>query len=184
MLEAELRSGDGRLICLPTTSDRLIFALWVPFEETARWNLPAGVRDAIGGQTKCRIVLVAGGGAGPIEAAAQAFGLSDLQQRVVTGVVRSGNVRTAAKVLGISYSTARETMVLVSRRLSLPNTPAVVRALVSAAFGVLPGDVDGVNLLSDMLSITPRQAQVGAHGGGGLNVYHVVFLEGHDGQLS
>lgn len=90
-----------------------------------------------------------------------AFGLSDLQQRVVTAVVRTGNVRTAAKSLGISYATARETMAAVSQRLSLPNTPAVVRAMVSAAFGVLPGDVDGVDLLSDMLRITPRQARVG-----------------------
>lgn len=160
MQEADIRSGDGRLICLPTGSDRLIFALWAPFGETNRWNLPANVRAAGESRAKCRIVLVAGGGGGPIDTAASAFGLNNLQQRVVAAVVRSGNVRDAAKVLGISYSTARETMGAAARRLSLPNTPAVVKAVVSAAFGVLPGDFDGANLLIDMLRITPRQAQV------------------------
>jgi len=160
MAEADVRSGDGRLICLPTASDRLIFALWSPFDETERWNLPATVREAVAGRTGGRIVLVAGGGIEPIEAAASAFGLSDLQRRVVASVVRTGHVRDAAKALGISYATARETMAATAKRLSLPNTPAVVRAVVSAAFGVLPGDFDGAGLLTDMLRITPRQAQV------------------------
>ena len=160
LAEADVRSGDDRLICLPTASDRLLFALWAPFDEAGRWNLPATVRDIITGRGKGRIVLVAGGAAGPIETAASAFGLSDLQRRVVVAVVRSGNVREAARALGISYATARETMAATARRLSLPNTPAVVRAVVSAAFGVLPGDFDGAGLLTDMLRITPRQAQV------------------------
>ncbi|MES2700852.1 MAG: alpha/beta fold hydrolase, partial [Pseudomonadota bacterium] len=160
MAEADVRSGDGRLICLPTASERLIFALWAPFGETERWNLPASLRETVGDRLGCRIVLVAGGGIEPIEAAASSFGLSDLKRRVVASVVRTGSVRDAAKALGISYATARETMAATARHLSLPNTPAVVRAVVSAAFGVLPGDFDGAKLLTDMLRITPRQAQV------------------------
>lgn len=160
MLEAEIRSSDGRLLCFQSDSGRSVFALWSPMDETAAWNLPSRVRNASTGQLNCRIALVVGGGAELIEIAASAFGLSNLQRRVVAAVVRTGNVREAARELQISYATARETMAAVAKRTNLPNTPAIVRAVVAAAFGILPGDFDGQTLLADMLRISARQAQI------------------------
>lgn len=158
--EAQVRSSDGRLLGLATASERLNFALWAPIAETVGWNLPPRIRDACEKAGSGKLVLVAGGGAGPLDMAAAGFGLSDLQQRVVVAVVRTGTVRDAARSLGISYTTARQTMVDVARRMALPNTPAVVRAIVSASFGIMPGEFDEEVLLADMLGITPRQAKV------------------------
>lgn len=160
LAETQMRSGDGRLLCLTSTTNRPDFALWAPLEETASWNLPQRIRDACDQAKGGRLVLVAGGADEPLEMAAGAFGLSNLQQRVVVAVVRTGTVRDAARRLGISYGTARQTMVEVARRMALPNTPAVVRATVSAAFGIMPGEFDEEALLADMLRITPRQARV------------------------
>jgi pimeloyl-ACP methyl ester carboxylesterase/DNA-binding CsgD family transcriptional regulator len=158
--EAQVRSGDGRLLCLPTSTDRLDFALWAPINETDGWNLPGRIRHACELAPGGKLVLVAGGAAEPLEEAAEAFGLSPLQQRVVVAVVRSGTLRNAARQLGIAYATARQTMADVARRMALPNTPAVVRAVVSAAFGIMPGEFDEEALLADMLGISPRQAKV------------------------
>ncbi|MCX7284894.1 MAG: hypothetical protein NTX28_12760 [Novosphingobium sp.] len=105
-------------------------------------------------------MLVANGTSEPIEAAGQSFGLSNLQTRVVTTVVRTGSVREAARLLALSYDTARETMAAAARRMSLPNTPAVVSAVVSAAFGIMPGQYDAMAVLGDMLGMTARQAQI------------------------
>ena len=86
-----------------------------------------------------RIVLVAGGAAQPLLAAAEAFGLSPLQQRVVAAVVRSGSVRHAADALGLSYATARETMAGAAKRMMLPKS-AVVQAGSRSQLQILPGD--------------------------------------------
>jgi pimeloyl-ACP methyl ester carboxylesterase/DNA-binding CsgD family transcriptional regulator len=160
MAQADTRSSDGRLICFPGVDERLVFALWATLQEAASWNLPAAVRQAAEGKPGCRIVLVAGGGTEPLLAAAEAFGLSPLQQRVVAAVVRTGNVRQAASALGLSYTTARETIAGAAKRMSLPNTPAVVQAVVEASFGILPGDVDRAFVLTEMLAITHRQARI------------------------
>lgn len=160
MADAEVRSGDGRLIGLPGPTGRLNFALWAPFGETNGWNLPARLREIAAEHAADKIVLVANGTTEPIERASESFGLSNLQCRVVAAVVRTGSVREAAQSANISYATARETMAAVARRMLLPNTPAVVRTVVSAAFGVMPGQLDGPALLADMLRITPRQAQI------------------------
>ncbi|MBE1526832.1 pimeloyl-ACP methyl ester carboxylesterase/DNA-binding CsgD family transcriptional regulator [Sphingopyxis sp. OAS728] len=89
-----------------------------------------------------------------------AFGLTSLQQRTVAAVVRTGSVRRAAEQIDVSYATAREAMATAARRMHLPNTPAVVRAVVAAAFGILPSDIDGQLQLADMLCISDRQAKV------------------------
>lgn len=160
MAEAGTRSSDGRLICFSGADERLVFALWAPATEAAMWNLPAAVREAAQSEPGCRIVLVAGGGAEPLLEAAAAFGLSPLQQRVVAAVVRTGSVRQAASALELSYATARETMASAAKRMALPNTPAVVQAVVEASFGIMPGDVDRACVLTEMLAITPRQARI------------------------
>lgn len=160
MAEAEVRSSDGRLICFTRDSNGLTFAMWAKLEEAVDWNLPARVRHAALGRRNCRIVLVAGSGGEPLKYAASAFGLTGLQQRVVVAVVRTGSLRVAAADLGISHATAREAISGAAKRMCVRNTPAVVRAVIKAAFGIMPGDFGGAVLLADMLRITERQAKI------------------------
>ncbi|MBN8845965.1 MAG: alpha/beta fold hydrolase [Sphingomonadales bacterium] len=154
------RSRDGRLLCVLRGDDAPLFGLWASFEETESWNLPLSLRAVANANDAAWIAICAGGSMQPIEGAIAAFGLPSLQQRVVGAVVRSGSLRAAATSLGISYHTAREAMSGAADRMHLPNMPAVVRTVVSAAFGVLPGDVDAAVQLSDMLAISERQARI------------------------
>jgi pimeloyl-ACP methyl ester carboxylesterase/DNA-binding CsgD family transcriptional regulator len=160
LLHVDPRSGDGRLLSYPRPDAPPLFGLWAPCRETENWNLPDKLRAAAAQHPAGSIALFAGNAAEPLEGAVAAFGLSPLQQRIVTGVVRTGNVRRAAEQAGISYNTARETMAAVTHRMHLANTPAVVQAVVAAAFGVLPGDVDGPVQLADILCISERQARI------------------------
>jgi pimeloyl-ACP methyl ester carboxylesterase/DNA-binding CsgD family transcriptional regulator len=157
---ADSRSSDGRLLHIPDAPNGSLFALWAPCSETASWNLPASLREKADQLPGCRIALFAGTGGRPIDQAVAGFGLTPLQQRVVTSVVRFGNLRAAAAQLGLSYATVREAMASTARRMNLPNTPAVVRAIVAAGFGIMPEDVEAPALLADMLGVSERQARV------------------------
>lgn len=157
---ADPRSSDGRLLQVPAPSGGSLFGLWAPHAETINWNLPASLRVIAGQTAGCRIVLFAEGGGRPIEHAVACFGLTPLQQRVIAAVVRFGSLRAAATNLKLSYATVRETMASATKRMNLPNTPAVVRSIVQAGFGIMPGDLEAPALLADMLGISERQARV------------------------
>lgn len=154
------RSNDGRLISCPRDDAPPLFGLWAPCSETHGWNLPATLRTAIAAHSAATIAVFANGSTEPLEDAVAAFGLTPLQQRTVAAVVRTGSVRRAATAIDISYPTAREAMGAAAQRMHLPNTPAVVRAVVAAAFGILPSDIDGQVQIADMLCISERQAKV------------------------
>lgn len=156
---ADPRSSDRRVLHIPAPHGS-VFALWAPWNETAGWNLPLSLREKADHIPGCRIVLFAEGGGRPIEHAVAGFGLTPLQQRVVAGVVRLGSLRTAAGKLDLSYATIRESMAGAAKRMNLPNTPAVVRTVVAAGFGIMPDELDAPTLLADMLGISERQARV------------------------
>ncbi len=157
---ADSRSGDGRLLCIPRAGSPPFLGFWAPYAETRGWNLPASIRDAGGTLDAGFIAVFAGLADQPLASAAGAFGLTASQQRVVSAVIAAGGVKPAAERLGISYAAAREHMAAAARRMQAQNTPAVVRAIVAAAFGVLPGEVDSSLLLADALPITERQARL------------------------
>ncbi|WP_426168869.1 hypothetical protein [Sandarakinorhabdus sp. DWP1-3-1] len=155
------RNAAGRLMAVPGAGGRLLYLLWAPVSEAMAWNLPQHVRDAA--RTRAdRIVLVAGGtqDGGPLEATVRGFGLSDLECRVVAAVVRTGSRREAARQLGLAYATVRAALSQAARRMRQPNMPVVVRTIVSAAFGIFPDDANGPAISSDILQVTPRQAQI------------------------
>lgn len=154
------RSNDGRLVNCPRGDAPPLFGLWAPCSETGGWNLPATIRAAAEAHPRGTIAVFANNSAEPLEDAVAAFGLTSLQQRIVAAVVRTGSVRRAATDAGISYATAREAMGAAANRMHLPNTPAVVRAVVAAAFGILPSDIDTQVQLADMLCISERQARI------------------------
>lgn len=156
------RSPTGRLMALPGPSGGRLHLLWAPIGEATLWNLPEHVRHAAENGAAARVALVAGGAVDErsLENAVRAFGLPDLETRVVAAVVRTGGSRKAAAKLGIAYSTVRAALSQAARRMGQPNMPAVVRTVVAAAFGIFPGDANGPALLADMLQLTRRQAQI------------------------
>ena len=155
-------SFNGRLMSMMDQRGKRLHILWAPLAETANWNLPTNIRSAIQSSAADKVALVAGGvlNEGPLETAVRGFGLSNLQQRAVVAVIRTGNGPAAAARLGITHGTVRSALVQAARKIGQPNTPALVRTVVAAAFGIFPEDVNSSTLLTEMLQITPRQAQI------------------------
>lgn len=168
---SQLIPGDnGRLISIRHGEGSALYGLWASSEEALAWNLAPAVRDAIAAHRKGRIAVIAGGasGDGPIASAALAYGLTDLERRVVSAVIRSGSGRRATDELGIAYSTVRETLSRASRKMGAANLPAMVHRIVAAAFGIFPDEGDTPTLLADILPLTERQAAVAAMVAAGL----------------
>ncbi|AMS29977.1 MAG TPA: hypothetical protein DIU09_15965 [Hyphomonadaceae bacterium] len=155
-------SNDGRLKSFVFDESRLMHLLWTPTENALAWNIPQVIRDFIRANSVARVVIIAGGARdeGPLKNTASGFGLSDLEQRVLISTITTGSIRAAAESLNIAYGTARATLVQAARRLGQPNTPALVRTIVEASFGVFPDDAKSPTLFSEMLQITQRQAQL------------------------
>ncbi|HWU14609.1 MAG TPA: alpha/beta fold hydrolase [Caulobacter sp.] len=130
---------------------------------TGGWSLPRSVRTAAA-EAPGQIVVLASPShqfQRPLETACEAFGLTGLQTRVALETIRTGGVKTAAEKLEISYHTAREALADAMSRVRAPRLPALVRRLVSLAFGVLP-DADEADILGDAWGLSPRQAAIAA----------------------
>lgn len=136
--------------------------VWASNCDAAGWNLPAAVRVAVARHNGGRIALSVSGAEGSemLLDAAKSYGLSGLEQKVVVAVVRTGSGRAAASSTGLSYATVREALGNASKRMNATNLPSLVKKLVSAAFGVLPGEHDGAAVLAEMLPLSDRQATI------------------------
>ena len=119
----------------------------------------------------------------PLARACEAYGLTDLQRRIVLAVLDTGSVKSAAAQAGVAYATARETMSDVFRRAGVRGTPGLIMKLSALAFGVLP-TVSGANpLLTDLWGLTERQAAVAALVAEGQSRAEVAGLLGLSGAV-
>lgn len=153
----------GRLLSIARPNGRPIIGMWAPWDEAQEWNLPSSVRTLATSNAVEVVVLFVSGALSQIEDVATAFGLPPFQSRVVGSVITTGNVKDAAKLLGISYATAREAVAAAARRTGSANTPALIRKVVAAAFGIFPGGPSNSVVFADTLSITERQARIALH---------------------
>ena len=158
------QARPGRLLSLAGTDGVTVHAIAAPVAEAEGWNLLPAVRAAMAAHADGWLLLVAGCavGEGPLDAACRAFGLTDLERRVVSAVVRTGSARRGAETAGLAYATVRETLGRAAKRMGVRNLPAIVHAVVAAAFGVLPAEGDSRAILTDMLPLTERQATIAA----------------------
>jgi pimeloyl-ACP methyl ester carboxylesterase/DNA-binding CsgD family transcriptional regulator len=126
-----------------------------------QWRLPDAVRRAALAQPASVVVVTGSAEAAqaPLEAACEAFGLTAAQTRVALTLIRSGDVPSVARALGLSPHTVRESLEAVKARLGAPRLPALVLKLASQGFGLLPGDADA-EALTDIWGLSARQAAV------------------------
>lgn len=160
-LEARATRRGDRLLAIDHDGGTLHLA-WAQVVEASGWNLPAAVRTALAGISGGRIAVITGGdrGGGPIDQAARGFGLTDLERRAVVAIISTGNAQAAAAQLGLAYATVREALGSAAARMRQPNMPAVVHAVVGAAYGIMPDDAGGATLLADTLGLSERQARI------------------------
>lgn len=125
------------------------------------WQLPPDVRAAAVRHPGHTVVLTSQSASadGPLADACRAYGFTRLQTRVALETIRTGGVRGAADVLGVSYHTARTELFVAMRRAHASKVSALVSRLASLAFGVLPQD-GGADILSDLWGLSPRQAAI------------------------
>ena len=159
---AALPSHHSHLLSLRGENGGAVHAIWATNEDAVDWNLPKTVRQVVRAHPSGRVALTVSGteSSRALQEAARSFGLTTLQQKVVSAVVRSGSGRVAAVATGLSYATIRESLSKASRRMNAPNLPALVKKVVAAAFGVLPTDHDGAAMVAEMLPLSDRQATI------------------------
>jgi pimeloyl-ACP methyl ester carboxylesterase/DNA-binding CsgD family transcriptional regulator len=143
-------------------SDTAIF-VYALASHAQGWRLPPEVREAAERNPGHVAVITtqAARATGPLEEACQSYGLNGLQTRVVMETIRTGNVKAAARSVGISFHTAREALAQAMKRAHASRLPALVTRLTSLAFGVLP-EADAAAVLEDLWGLTPRQAAIAA----------------------
>lgn len=157
-----LPAHNPHMLTIKAESGGAVHAIWTTNSEAVGWNLPKAIRDVMLLHPRGRVALSVSGAESTraVHEAARSFGLSVLEQKVVAAVVRTGSGRAAASLVGLSYSTVRETLSKASRRMKARNLPDLVKKIVAAAFGVLPSDHDGSVMLAEMLPLSERQATV------------------------
>lgn len=127
-----------------------------------RWALPAAARAAAETPAAAVVVLAvsAFSVAEALHDAAHAYGLTDLQSRIAVGLVRTGDVRGAAREAGVTYLTARTVAAQMLKRTGTPRLSALIGRLVRLAYGVPALGREGEAVLGDVWGLTERQAEL------------------------
>lgn len=135
-------------------------AAYAPLEQARGWTLPPEVRAALDlpGAAVAVLAVAAISGGDALDDACRAFGLTPAQARVATGLVRTGDVRGAARDAGTTYETARKVLAEAMRRVGAPRLTALIERLVRLSFGVWPEGRDGAAVLCDVWGLSERQA--------------------------
>jgi pimeloyl-ACP methyl ester carboxylesterase/DNA-binding CsgD family transcriptional regulator len=126
------------------------------------WTLPPEATASVNDDRAAAVVIVVGAlsASQVLENVCAAFGLTDLQTRVAIGLVRTGDVRGAAQLAGVSYQTARKVAFDAMRRVGAPRITGFIERLVRLSFGVWPEGEAGAAELTDIWGLTPRQASL------------------------
>jgi pimeloyl-ACP methyl ester carboxylesterase/DNA-binding CsgD family transcriptional regulator len=88
------------------------------------------------------------------------WAFSKPESRLAGALVNRGDLREAAKEVGVAYETARETLATAMAKTGARRQPEFVRQLALLAFGELPVNDSGWKTLADAYDLTPRQAQL------------------------
>lgn len=155
--------AGGPLTLVSASPDEVATGLvaYAPAVAAAAWRLPREIAQAARGEgAKVVVVTTMLGGFEPLQAAAQAYGLSGLQTRIALATIRTGSIKDAAEDLGLSYQTAREGLSDAMKRVGARRLPGLVTRLTTLAFGVLPGSPGAADVLADTWGMTERQIAI------------------------
>jgi pimeloyl-ACP methyl ester carboxylesterase/DNA-binding CsgD family transcriptional regulator len=92
----------------------------------------------------------------------QKLGLTGAQTKLVAALVRNGDLRSAARSLGIAYSTAREFIGDAMKVVGAGKRAALVDMVTKLCLGVLPEGSQYWRILVDSWGLTIRQARLAA----------------------
>lgn len=126
------------------------------------WVLPPEADAALDDPRAAAVILAVGAlsAAQVLADVCQAFGLTDLQTRIAIGLIRTGDVRGAAQLAGVSYQTGRKVAFDAMRRVGAPRITGFIERLVRLSFGIWPQGEAGAAELTDVWGLTARQASL------------------------
>lgn len=161
LAESALRRGGARFGGGGQAGDSPVWA-YVPGREAKAWDLPAPLLAALGREDGRAVLAVTTslGPSSPLQRACDAYGLSGLESRVVSAVLKAGAIKEAARAAGVSYATAREAMSGALAKVGAPRLPGLVQRLSLLAFGVFPNQGEAADFLGARWGLTPRQGQI------------------------
>lgn len=134
--------------------------IYASARQAAAWRLPPQLAEAARARPDAVVVLSTHGAAlgPPLLVACEAYGLTNLQSRVVVETIRTGKVKEAAERVGVSFHTAREAVSEALRRTRCRRMPQLVSKLTDLAFGVLPQEPS--DALADIWGLSARQSAI------------------------
>lgn len=143
-------SGDGVLTGLVVAS----------LDEAAGWPTPPAIlaRARLPGAVVIALTATAGSVGAGFDRACRAFQLTPAQTRVARSLLLTGNVRAAARDLGIAYESAREAVSEAMAKVRVKKLAALIDRLTRLSFGIWPIGPVGEAVLMDLWGLTPRQA--------------------------
>lgn len=95
-----------------------------------------------------------------LEFTARSLGLTPGQARLTAALSGHGDLRRAAKELGITYATARTATTDAMSRLGVSKRAAMVAILLSASLGIVPDRPNSAPRVAEALGLTLRQAKL------------------------
>lgn len=104
--------------------------------------------------------------------AASAFGLSELESRVVAALLEAPTLEIAASRIGVGRETARGALNGAMRKVGVKRTADLVRRLINLMCGASADEDD--NVLGEALALTPAQARVAGLTAGGASIGDVA----------
>ena len=170
----QARRGEPAIGLAETAEGALISVCVASADAASVWPLGEAIRSALN-MAEDQVVVMA---FKPLRQAdigrraASAFGLSELESRVVAALLEAPTLDIAASRIGVGRETARGALNGAMRKVGVKRTPDLVRRLTNLMCGASADEDDDV--LGEALALTPAQARVAGLTAGGASVADVA----------
>ncbi|MDF7773980.1 alpha/beta hydrolase [Sphingomonas sp. AOB5] len=154
-----MRGGRVSLLCAP--DGRTVAAAVASPASAGAWPLAEALKLRTGPGLYPVIICTPLAAIDPARSAfAQALGLTGLEARIVGGLMRSGDLRVAAKQGGVTYETARAATKAAMRKAGVHRQGALIGLCVTLQSGE-PAEREALlPVLGELFGISARQAEI------------------------
>jgi len=176
-----LASRAGQASGLLEAADGAVIAGCAATAQMAlRWPLPAEARDLLARAPRRMALLgFAPSRVGGLAArAAEAFGLTPLESRLVEALLDAPGLEAAADRVGVGRETARDAVRSAQRKTGARRTSDLVRTMLDMMCGDQPDPPDMAEVFVETFGATPAEARVASHFARGLTAREAAAAMG------
>ncbi len=173
--------GRASISFLVEDRGKFIAVAAAPLIHSRNWPLSPDVKASLeAGQSAIAVIARLDTGeslSGATSAAIQALGLTGLESRVCSGLVKAGHARGAAVIAGVAYETARDSLKSAMKKAGTAKQAELISLLVSLSSGEIPNPQAGP-VLQDVFNLTDRQARIALLAASGLDRNAIAMTMG------